>query len=64
VSAVHRDNQTIRAIQEAQPIYLRDGEALRRLHRFRWTAIFIYGASAAFGVVFWLIVLKFAAHIP
>jgi hypothetical protein len=67
-NAVHRDHQTIGAIQDAQPVYSDEPPSLRqalRLYRrrIRWTAIFIYGASAAFGLAFWLLVLKFAVRI-
>jgi hypothetical protein len=65
LNAVHRDNRIIRAIQDAQLNYAHSPrQALRlRLRRFRWIAIFIYGASAAFGILFWLLVLRLAAHI-
>jgi hypothetical protein len=63
-NALRRDHQTIGRIQDAPT----ETQSLRQtlkfcLRRIRWTAIFIYGASAVFGLTFWLLVLKFVAHI-
>jgi hypothetical protein len=65
LNAVRRE-KTIGTIEDARP-YDRKSHSLRyalslHLRRIRWAAIFIYGASAAFGLAFWLLVLKFATH--